>query len=98
MNVYSIVANDNVCKLASMLESATSIIVKLADFTKKRVYEDGDKRKTSLNDVSDSLLDIQYSLCNVLTLEMNEAITDEVQKEMEREVAYEAERKAKEGV
>ena len=98
MNVYTIVANDNVCKLASMLESATSIMAKLADFTKKREYEDEDKRKSDLNDVFDSLLDIQHSLCNVLTLEMNEAITDEVQKEMEREAAYEAERKAKEGV
>lgn len=98
MNVYTIVANDNVCKLASMLESATSIMAKLADFTKKREYEDEDKRKSSLNDVSDNLLDIQYSLCNALTLEMNEAITDEVQKEVEREAAYEAERKTKEGV
>ena len=98
MNVYTIVANDNVCKLASMLESATSIMAKLADFTKKREYEDEDKRKSDLNDVFDSLLDIQHSLCNVLTLEMNEAITDEVQKEVEREAAYEAERKTKEGV
>lgn len=98
MNVYTIVANDNVCKLASMLESVTSIMAKLADFTKKREYEDGDKRKSSLNDVSDNLLDIQYSLCNALTLEMNEAITDEVQKEVEREAAYEAERKTREGV
>lgn len=83
MNVYTIVANDNVCKLASMLESATSIMAKLADFTKKREYEDEDKRKSILNDVSDKLLDIQYSMCNALTLEMNEAITDEVQKEVE---------------
>lgn len=98
MNVYTIVANDNVCKLASMLESATSIMAKLADFTKKREYEDEDKRKSILNDVSDKLLDIQYSMCNALTLEMNEAITDEVQKEVEREAAYEAERKTKEGV
>lgn len=98
MNVYTIVANDNVCKLASMLESATSIMAKLADFTKKREYEDEDKRKSSLNDVSDNLLDIQYSLCNALALEMNEAITDEVQKEVDREAAYEAERKTKEGV
>lgn len=98
MNVYTIVANDNVCKLASMLESVTSIMAKLADFTKKREYEDEDKRKSDLNDVFDSLLDIQHSLCNVLTLEMNEAITDEVQKEVEREAAYEAERKTKEGV
>ena len=67
-------------------------------FTKKREYEDNDKRKASLDDVFDSLLDIQHSLCNVLTLEMNEAITGEVQKAMEREAAYEAERKAKEGV
>lgn len=98
MNVYTIVANDNICKLASMLESATTFMAKLADFTKKREYEDDDKRTSSLNDVFDSLLDIQHSLCDVLTLEMNEAITDEVQKEMEREAAYEAERKAKEGL
>lgn len=98
MNVYAILSNDNVTKLSTMLESITGAAVKVRAYTDNRAYEEEDTRLAKMIDISNGLQDLQMTLCDVLTLEMNEAVADEVQKEMEREAAYEAERKAKEGL
>ena len=97
MNVYAILSNDNVTKLSTMLESITGA-AKVRAYTDNRAYEEEDTRLAKMIDISNGLQDLQMTLCDVLTLEMNEAVADEVQKEMEREAAYEAERKAKEGL
>lgn len=98
MNVYTILSNDNVTKLSTMLESITGAAAKVRAYTGNRSYKEEDTRLAKMIDISNGLQDLQMTLCDVLALEMNEAVADEVQKEMEREASYEAERKAKEGL
>ena len=87
MNVYAILSNDNVTKLSTMLESITGAAAKVRAYTDIRAYEEEDARLAKMIDISNGLQDLQMTLCDVLTLEMNEAVADEVQKEMEREAS-----------
>lgn len=87
MNVYAILSNDNVTKLSTMLESITEAAAKVRAYTDIRAYEEEDTRLAKMIDISNGLQDLQMTLCDVLTLEMNEAVADEVQKEMEREAS-----------